>query len=163
MDESTTKLQQECLNRLKNWPRYRRQVICDGDRLEYNGMVIEQTIGKDRFQNDTTVYNITMDGSLVPTNRDIDLACLGLYRRYLKMNIVKRENTKAAIIGGSCFLVCYMAALAAFTFIFNKCSDGKVPVIDDDYGRYMMSKNNSTNQKNKVIYWFVAENMAKRM
>ncbi|MBO7656864.1 MAG: hypothetical protein J6S80_04010 [Alphaproteobacteria bacterium] len=137
-----TELQQECLNNLRNWPRRRCDVKSSGDSFEYNGIVIEQTIGKDKYKNDATIYKVTLNGVNVPNDRAIDVQCRQIFRRYFKMDILRRENTKEAIMGGTIYVGVIGLAMALFVLGFNKCG-GSVPVMDDDYGLYMMSKNNT--------------------
>ena len=137
MNEPTTKLQQECLNRLKNWPRHRRDVNCKGDRLEYNGMVIEQAVGTNQYDDFITVYKVSMDGVLVSNNADIDSACRDMFRRYLKMDIVMRDNIRGVVIGTVIYVGFVGAFGALFVWLFQKCG-GSVP-------SYMYEDNISAN------------------
>lgn len=138
---TSTKLQQVCLLRLDNWPRHRCRVNCNGDRLEYGDITIEQTIGKDQFDNDITAYKVTMDGVPVPNNADIDRMCREIFRQYHKMDIVTRENLRSAAMGGACFIGFYALLALFFTLVVSQC--GWEPPLDDDYGYYMITKNNT--------------------
>ncbi|MBP5485420.1 MAG: hypothetical protein J6Y07_01805 [Alphaproteobacteria bacterium] len=170
MDES--KLQKQCLTRLRNWPRWRHHVNCNGDRLEYNDMVIEQAVGKDeKFGNDKTIYKITMDGTTVLSNHDIDMLCSEIFRRYLKIDITWRKNTKELAIGIGYYLLVVGVGMVLFSVIFLKCCDGKVPVIEDENGWYNVMGNNSSNKeiqadtakftKDKLAFWAMATNRTK--
>ncbi|MBO4700642.1 MAG: hypothetical protein J5620_02740 [Alphaproteobacteria bacterium] len=151
-----TKLQQECLNRLKNWPR-RKYINRQGDKLEYNGVSIEQAVGKNQYNDDITVYKITMDGVLVPNNMDIDLMCAAIFRRCLKIDVVKREKAKEILLAGGWYLGIVGLFTALFVFGFKKCGGYCPP----DVYEYDISQNNRTDIKpmdvrlahNKLAQW----------
>ena len=77
----------------------------------------------------------------------------------------RRENMKEAIGGGAVYLGIYVLAVVLFAVCFSKCG-GTVP-IDDDYGLYMMTKNNIKSTVNRpeskisqdeLTRWYAAYN-----